>query len=308
MKQIPQLLVVIIVLLSFTVCHAQSKNSETDPSDSKLAQQTVKVFGNCEMCKTTIEKAGSLKKTAKVDWNADTKMATLTYDSKKISQDEILKRIALSGYDSEKFLAPDAIYSKLPSCCQYDREAKVSVKTESKTEIVAENHINDENHSETTTVKVKELIDSEQEKQTNQLKAVFDNYFKVKNALVKTDGNTASTKAAALLAAINAVKMDMLSTDEHFVWMKVLKTIKEDTANIANTKDAKKQRDHFDTLSLNTYALMKVSKQETPTYYQFCPMANNGKGANWLSKENTIKNPYYGSMMLSCGKVVETIQ
>ena len=102
--------------------------------------------------------------------------------------------------------------------------------------------------------------------------------------------------------------MDMLSTDEHFVWMKVLKTIKEDTANIANTKDAKKQRDHFDTLSLNTYALMKVSKQETPTYYQFCPMANNGKGANWLSKENTIKNPYYGSMMLSCGKVVETIQ
>ncbi len=308
MKQIPQLLVVIIVLLSFTVCHAQSKNSETDPSDSKLAQQTVKVFGNCEMCKTTIEKAGSLKKTAKVDWNADTKMATLTYDSKKISQDEILKRIALSGYDSEKFLAPDAIYSKLPSCCQYDREAKVAVKTESKTEIVAENHINDENHSETTTVKVKELIDSEQEKQTNQLKAVFDNYFKVKNALVKTDGNTASTKAAALLAAINAVKMDMLSTDEHFVWMKVLKTIKEDTANIANTKDAKKQRDHFDTLSLNTYALMKVSKQETPTYYQFCPMANNGKGANWLSKENTIKNPYYGSMMLSCGKVVETIQ
>ena len=34
---------------------------------------------------------------------------------------------------------------------------------------------------------------------------------------------------------------------------------------------------------------MKISKQETPTYYQFCPMANDGKGANWLSKENAIK-------------------
>jgi hypothetical protein len=56
------------------------------------------------------------------------------------------------------------------------------------------------------------------------------------------------------------------------------------------------------------YALMKVSKQETPTYYQFCPMANDGKGANWLSKENAVKNPYYGNQMLTCGKVVETIK
>jgi hypothetical protein len=37
-------------------------------------------------------------------------------------------------------------------------------------------------------------------------------------------------------------------------------------------------------------------------------MYNNGKGANWLSKEILIKNPYYGSQMLSCGKTVETIK
>jgi hypothetical protein len=36
-------------------------------------------------------------------------------------------------------------------------------------------------------------------------------------------------------------------------------------------------------------------------------MANKGKGANWLSLENKVKNPYYGSRMLSCGKVVETL-
>lgn len=49
---------------------------------------------------------------------------------------------------------------------------------------------------------------------------------------------------------------------------------------------------------------MKVSKGETPTYYQYCPMQD----AYWLSKENAVKNPYYGSMMLSCGKTVETIK
>jgi hypothetical protein len=53
---------------------------------------------------------------------------------------------------------------------------------------------------------------------------------------------------------------------------------------------------------------MKVSKQRTPIYYQFCPMENDGKGAKWISKDETIKNPYYGSQMLSCGKTVETIK
>ena len=61
-------------------------------------------------------------------------------------------------------------------------------------------------------------------------------------------------------------------------------------------------------LSKNIYELIKVSKSAGTVYYQFCPMANDGKGANWLSKESAIKNPYYGSQMLTCGKTVETIK
>jgi hypothetical protein len=61
-------------------------------------------------------------------------------------------------------------------------------------------------------------------------------------------------------------------------------------------------------LSKNMYTLMKASNLEKPVYYQHCPMYNDGNGANWISKENVVKNPYYGSQMLSCGKVVETIK
>ena len=86
-----------------------------------------------------------------------------------------------------------------------------------------------------------------------------------------------------------------------------MKDLKFDTEHIEETKVVGHQRDHFNTLSDNMYQLLKVSKQETPTFYQHCPMANNGKGANWLSKENAVKNPYYGSQMLTCGKTVETI-
>lgn len=293
MKSISKILVAITILLSFTSCNAQIKNAKTE---------IVKIYGNCGICEKAIEKAGNLKKVAKVDWNVDTKMATIIYDSVKTNQDAILKRIALSGYDSDKFLAPNNAYSKLPGCCQYDRVSKVPEKIDVISEANKSDHsemINHTNHSETPKVGVQE---------TNQLKAVFDNYFALKDALVKTDGNTASAKATALLTAINTVKMETLKTDEHMVWMKVVTNLKEDTEYISDTKDAGFQRNRFATLSISIYELIKVSKQETPTYLQHCPMANDGKGADWLSKEYTIKNPYFGSLMLSCGKTVKTIK
>ena len=117
------IMVATFVLLSITI-NAQIKNSKTE---------TVKIYGNCGMCETKIEKAGTIKKVATVDWNQETQMATLTYDATKTNQDEILKRIALAGYDSDKFLAPDDVYNNLHGCCQYDRVAKVPVKAEIKT-------------------------------------------------------------------------------------------------------------------------------------------------------------------------------
>ncbi len=251
------------------------------------------------MCETKIEKAGNIKKIANVDWNQETQMATLTYDAKKTNQEEILKRIALVGYDSDKFLAPDDVYNNLHGCCQYDRVAKVPVKEETTSIASNGDHSNHSNHSETTTT----VIKSE-----NQLKAVFDNYFLVKDALITSNGNSTASASKELVMAINNVKMDRLDMDVHMVWMKVVNTIKKDAENIANTKDVKIQRDHFTSLSKEIYTLIKISKYENPVYYQFCPMFNDGKGANWLSKENSVKNPYYGSMMLSCGKTVETIK
>ncbi|ESU28508.1 MULTISPECIES: DUF3347 domain-containing protein [Flavobacterium] len=288
-KSFIKAMVILTLLLSAVVSNAQISNAKTE---------TVKVYGNCGMCEATIEKAGSLKKVAEVDWDQDTKIATFTYDVKKISQDEILKKIALAGYDSDKFLAPDDVYNNLHGCCQYDRVAKVAVNETTTAMASNEDHSSHGNHNEASV--------SENQKE-NHLKIVFDNYFIVKDALVKSDGNATAIASKELLAAINGVKMDKLEMDVHMVWMKVVNQLREDAEHIADTKDVKHQREHFMTLSKDIYTLIKVSKNETPVYYQFCPMANDGKGANWLSKENAVKNPYYGSMMLSCGKTVETI-
>ena len=280
-------IIVASLMLTTSAFNAQAKNQKTIK---------VKIYGNCGMCESTIEKAGNLKNQANVDWDKESKMAIISFDSLKTSAEEILKRVALAGYDSDTFLAPDDTYSSLPSCCQYERAKKVSSSLEEpKMEMASTEHLNHSTMSETM-------------QQENPLSVVFDNYFAVKDALVKTDGNMASVKAKELLSAISEVQMGKLSMDVHMVWMKVLENLKKDAKNIANTNEASQQRNYFNSLSKNLYELMKVSKQATPTYYQFCPMANEGKGANWLSKEETIKNPYYGSQMLSCGSTVEIIK
>lgn len=139
---------------------------------------------------------------------------------------------------------------------------------------------------------------------SNQLQAVYDAYFTVKDALIKSDAKLTSAKATDLLTAITAIKMDKLKSNEHTAWMKVVKKLTADAKSISTTSDLKKQRETFKSLSKNTYDLIKVSKSTEVVYKQYCPMAD----ADWLSKEKAVKNPYYGSSMLTCGNVVETIK
>lgn len=243
MKKSLNILMVAFIMLSLTACSTQIQNATTE---------TVKIYGNCGMCEKTIENAGSVDKIASVDWNKNTKMATLTYDAKKTNKEEIIKRIALSGYDSDAFLAPDDVYENLPGCCQYERVAKSNL-VENET---MEDHFMHENNN--VTEEVVEEVEVVQEK--NQLVEVFNNYFMLKDALVKSDGVEASSKAKELLMALNAVQMNKLSNEEHMVWMKVMKDLKFDAEHIEETKDVKHQRDHFNTLSENIYQLNKGVK------------------------------------------------
>lgn len=112
---IKSIIVVCIALFTTNISIAQTKN---------LKIVEVKVYGNCGMCKKTIEKAGNVKGKSQTEWNAETSTAKITIDSTKTSIDDILKRIAAVGYDSENFRAEDEVYNNLHGCCQYDRPTK----------------------------------------------------------------------------------------------------------------------------------------------------------------------------------------
>lgn len=82
----------------------------------------LKVSGNCEMCKSRIEKAAkSVNGVISANWDVDAKVIHLDFDATVASKAKISKAIANVGHDTELDKAPKAIYDDLPSCCLYDR-------------------------------------------------------------------------------------------------------------------------------------------------------------------------------------------
>lgn len=84
-----------------------------------------KVYGNCDMCKTRIEKAAkSVEGVSAADWNKETKMMEVTLDDSKTDVHKVEMAIAKVGHDTEEYKAKDEVYNELPGCCKYDRAEK----------------------------------------------------------------------------------------------------------------------------------------------------------------------------------------
>ena len=135
-----------------------------------------------------------------------------------------------------------------------------------------------------------------QESKTIQI-SLLNNYYNLKDALVKSDLKIASASAADLAASIS-------STDNAAIPEGNLKTLLKDVNAISAGKNLKEQRLHFAALSANMVELAKTVKfSSDPVYQQYCPMQK----ASWLSNNKAIKNPYYGNAMLTCGNVKATL-
>lgn len=92
--------------------------------DTSVKTETFKVYGNCGMCKKTIEKAANgVSGVQSADWDKETDIITVSFNAATADVVTIKKAIAASGYDTEEFRAPEEAYNNLPGCCQYDRPA-----------------------------------------------------------------------------------------------------------------------------------------------------------------------------------------
>lgn len=117
------------ILLSLAVAFAlfscgnkEEEKVTTEKMEGSTLKSTFHVWGNCETCKDAIENSLHVDGVTEANWNVDTKMISVTYDSTKISLDQVEKNIAAAGYDNVKYKGDDKAYENLPQCCKYDRK------------------------------------------------------------------------------------------------------------------------------------------------------------------------------------------
>lgn len=141
-----------------------------------------------------------------------------------------------------------------------------------------------------------------------QLSAVFTSYVTLKEAFVATDAAKVKTEAATVASSLAGTDMKLLTGAAHNDWMTYSGAMDAALKEIQATDDIEAQRTAFKNLSDNLYKSIKAYGLGGVTaYYEYCPMAFNDTGAYWLSDNSTIRNPYFGDKMLSCGSVEETL-
>jgi hypothetical protein len=111
---------------------------------------------------------------------------------------------------------------------------------------------------------------------------MLEGYAALSTALYKDD------LAAAQKAATGMVKHDKDSA------------MAKHAQAIADSKTIEDARKHFKELS---DIAIPIAKKEGGMHVAHCPMAMEGKGADWLQKsDEEIQNPYFGAKMAHCGK------
>lgn len=166
-----------------------------------------------------------------------------------------------------------------------------------------------EGHDESSSENTMKMDMSIDENFKKQLTNVYKVHLDLQQAFLATDAAAAKKQAGNVKSALDKVDMSLVKGDMHDQWMNSLKTLKTTLGNIESGNVIEKQRLAFADFNDALYSAIKMFGVVNETvYYQFCPMARNGKGAFWLSGTKEIKNPFYGDAMLTCGENKEVIK
>lgn len=141
-----------------------------------------------------------------------------------------------------------------------------------------------------------------------ELQKIYNSYIKLKDALVGSDIEAAQIASKNLFELTSNLDLSTLVDKESKSYWEILSnTIKRKSEGIGNSKTISDQRKQFKTLSNHIIDAVQSFGIIEQSYLLYCPMADDNKGAYWLSKEEQILNPFFGDMMLKCGELKETI-
>jgi len=141
----------------------------------------------------------------------------------------------------------------------------------------------------------------------NQVAAVLDRYFDLKDALVESDAEKAKEKAEALASEAESVEPQDLNEETTALWLAFSEIVINSSNEMIPLGDVDDQRYHFEYVSEAMIAMVETFRPVGYSiYHQSCPMVRGGS-ADWLSREEQIANPYHGDRMMRCGEVIRRI-
>lgn len=156
-----------------------------------------------------------------------------------------------------------------------------------------------------TVIKPFDNVDASVKSQLNNFLA---EYFALNKTLIEDNMDGAKTAAKKLAETVQKFDMSKLVGDQMSFYHVQEAKVNQGLKAISESSDIEEIREDLSGVSEGIYSLAKAfHPNDSELYYQFCPMAKNGEGANWLSSEKEIANPYMGQRMLKCGRTQEVI-
>ncbi len=168
------------------------------------------------------------------------------------------------------------------------------------------NKVDDSKKGSTATEDTKNKVESISNTTTQpfSIQEIVSNYLEIKNAFTKDDSKAAANAANVMYGTLKAISANTLDSKQQKEYLEIVETAKEHAEHIGtNGGKIDHQREHFIMLSKDVNDLVATFGTKQKLYQDFCPMANDNKGAIWISETKEIKNPYFGAKMPKCGKI-----
>ena len=153
----------------------------------------------------------------------------------------------------------------------------------------------------------------------NNLDAIMNEYFKMKDAFVKADTATVKSSCSKMITLSDSLLVNDLKNDTSGVYETIsplLQDVKSNAASLLTQTKIEEMRMDFKQVNEQLYAFLKALKYEgKKLYWQNCPMAfGEGKDGSWISNTDEVINPYLGNnhpeykgTMLHCGETKDSI-
>ncbi|MDX1683814.1 MAG: efflux RND transporter periplasmic adaptor subunit [Saprospiraceae bacterium] len=140
-----------------------------------------------------------------------------------------------------------------------------------------------------------------------RLSSIVNEYLNLKDALVESDNSKAKAAIINIENSVESMDRPSVRGDTLLYWNEIYDQLTSVSSDLKVAGDIAQKREGFELLSETLIkAVWSFGIEGDSLYLQHCPMVNDNTGADWLSRESYVRNPYFGNKMLKCGVTKDT--